>query len=177
MKQNKILALVLLFFAALLVSACTNGSALTGNSNWPGLTVEGDTVYTSNANFVEAIKDGQKLWNYPEPANNKLMFFAAPAVDEKYVYAGTYNNQLHVINKADGTFAASVEVGNNKNKIIAAPLAADGNVFVVSSGGMVSCYPTDITGGTLQPKWQLTLSNEIWVKPEYSGGTLYVASM
>ena len=177
MKQNKFLALALLFLCALAISACTSSSALTGNTSWPGMTAEENIVYTANGSFIEAVRDGQKLWSYPESANNKLNFFAAPAVDETHVYAGTYNNQLHILNKADGTLAASVEVGNNKNKIIAAPLVAEGNVIVVSSGGMVSSYPTAVSGETVTPNWQTTLSSEAWVKPEYNDGTLYVASM
>ena len=57
-----------------------------------------------------AIRDGQKVWSYPESANNRLSFFASPAVADTHVYAGTFSNQLHVLNKEDGTLAASVEV-------------------------------------------------------------------
>lgn len=177
MKQNKILTFALLLVCAIAVSACTNGSALTGNSSWPGHAAEGSIVHAANGSFVEAVRDGQKVWSYPESANNKLSFFAAPAVDETHVYAGTYANQLHILNKEDGTLAASVEVGNNKNKIIASPVVAEGNVIVLSSGGMVSSYPTAVSGETLTPNWQTTLSGELWVKPVFYDGTLYIASM
>ena len=177
MKNNKILALALLILCTIAVSACTNSSALTGNSSWPGMTAEDDIVYTANGTFVEAVRDGQKIWSYPESANNRLSFFAAPAVDETHVYAGSYTNQLHILNKENGTLAASIEVGNNKNKIIASPLIAGENVIVVSSGGMVSSYPTNASGETITANWQTTLSGEIWVKPEYYNGTLYIASM
>lgn len=177
MKNNKLLYLVLLLLAAMAVSACSSRGALTGSTSWPGLTAEGSIAYTANGSFVEAVQDGEKLWSYPEPANNRLSFFAPPALDETHVYAGTYANQLHVLNKADGTLAASVEVGNNKNKIIASPIVVDGNVIVVSSGGMVSSYPTTFSGETLTPNWQTTLAGELWVKPVFHDGTLYIASM
>lgn len=177
MKNNKILAIALLFLCTIAVTACTSSSALNGSSSWPGITAEDDIVYTANGSFVEAVRNGQKVWSYPESANNRLSFFAAPAVDETHVYAGTYSNQLHILNKEDGTLAASVEVGNNKNKIIASPLIADGNVIVVSSGGMVSSYPTAVSAETVAPNWQTSLTGEIWVKPEFFDGTLYVASM
>lgn len=177
MKKNQLLALGLLFLCVMAVSACTNGSALTGNTNWPGAAVEDDIIYASGGSFVEAVLDGNKLWSYPESANNKLSFFAAPAVDGDFVYVGTYSNQLHILNKADGSLVISAEVGNNKNKIIAAPVVADGKVFVLSSGGMVSAYPATGFGDTLAPLWQTTLSSEIWVKPVYAEGVLYVASM
>lgn len=176
MKQNQIIALALLFLCVLAVSACTSSSAMTGNSSWPGITAEDDIVYTANGGLIEAVQDGKKLWSYPESANNRVSYYAAPAVDDKYVYAGTYTNQLHIINKADGTSAASVEVGNNKNKIIAGPIVADGNVIVLSSGGMVSSYPAE-GSESLSANWQTTLSSELWVKPVYENGVLYVASM
>ena len=148
MKQNQILALALLFLCVLAVSACTSSSALNGSSSWPGLTVENDVVYTANGGMIEAVQNGSRLWNYPDTANNRVAYYAAPAVDDKYVYAGTYTNQLHVINKADGTLAASVEVGNNKNKIIASPLLADGNVIVLSSGGIYLTDRNELLSGT-----------------------------
>lgn len=177
MKYNKQLALGLLFLCIMAVSACTSSSALTGNSSWPGITADGDTVYAANGSFIEAVQNGTKLWSYPESANNRLAFFAAPAVDGDYVYAGTYTNQLHILNKADGTLVVSAEIGNNKNKVIAAPLVADGKVFVLSSGGMVSAYPAEVSGDSISPLWQTTLTGEVWVKPVYENGILYVASM
>ena len=177
MKQNKLFAMVLVFLCVMAVSACTRSNALTGGSSWPGITVDNDVVYISNGSFVEAVQNGQKLWNYPEPANNRLSFFAAPAVSDSYVIAGTYSNQLHILNKNDGTLAASVEVGNNKNKIIASPIIIGDKVYALSSGGTVSCYTINVSGEALTPDWQTTLSSEIWVKPDYNDGTLYVVSM
>ena len=177
MKQNKLFAIALLFLCVIAVSACTRNAQLTGGSNWPGLTSEDDIVYSANGSFVEAVRDGKKLWSYPAEANRNLSFYAVPAVDDKYVYVGTYSNQLHILNKADGTLAASVEIGNNKNKIIASPLVAEGKVYAVSSGGMVSSYNVNVSGETMTPNWQSTLTSEAWVKPVLYNGTLYVASM
>ena len=177
MKKNQIFALVLVLLCGLAISACTQSNAMTGGSSWPGMTAEDGIVYTANGTFVEAIQDGKKLWSYPAEANKRLSFFAAPAVDESHVYAGSYDNQLFILNKADGALAASAVIGNNKNKVIASPIVVDGKVYVVSSGGMVSSYTVNVSGETLTPNWQTTLSSEIWVKPVYFDGTLYVASM
>lgn len=177
MKQNKIIALVLVLLCVLAVSACTRNAQLTGATSWPGMTVEDNVVYTANGSFIEAIQDGQKLWSYPQEANRNLAFYAAPVADESHVYVGSYSNQLHILNKTDGTLAASAEVGNSKNKIIDSPVVADGKVYVVSSGGMVSSYTVNVSGETMTPNWQTTLSGELWVKPVYFDGTLYVASM
>ena len=119
MKSNKIYALLLLMLGVLLVSACSSRSAMNSSNSWPGITADGNVVYTANGSLVEAVENGKMLWSYPESANSRISYYAAPAFDDNFVYAGTYTNRLHVINKADGTLAADIEVGNNKNKIIA----------------------------------------------------------
>ena len=177
MKQNKITALFLLMLCVLVLSACSSRNAMNNSQSWPGITADGDTVYAANGNMIEAVKDGSKVWSYPESANGRISYYAAPAVDDKYVYAGTYSNRLHIINKEDGTLAADIEIGNNKNKVIASPLLTDDSVIVASSGGMVSSYPINAFGETVSPKWQTTLSGEVWVRPVYENGSVYVASM
>ncbi len=177
MKRNQYLAMLLLLVSVLAVSACSSRSAMYGSTSWPGITSDGDVVYTANGNLIEAVQDGQKSWSYPESGNSRVSYYAAPAVDEKRVYAGTYTNRLHIINKEDGALVADIEIGNNKNKVIASPLIADGNVIVLSSGGMVSSYSADASGESVSPNWQTMLTGEAWVKPDYDNGTLYVASM
>ena len=176
MKKNRILVLALFCLGVLLCSACSNRSALNSSQSWPGIASDGETVYSANGGFVEAVRDGQKVWSYPE-SSSRSAFFAAPAVDEDHVFAGSYSNHLMILNKADGTLAADIEVGNNKNKIIASPLVEEGHVYVLSSGGMVSSYPADAAGEAIAADWQTTLSGEVWVKPVYENGSLYVASM
>lgn len=177
MKKNQIFALLVLLLCTIAVTACSSRSAMYSSTSWPGAAADGDVVYTANGGLIEAVSGGKKLWSYPESANNRISYYAAPAVDDSRVYAPTYTNRLHIINKADGTLAADIEIGNNKNKVIASPLIAEGSIYVVSSGGMVSSYPENAAGESIAPNWQTTLSNEIWVRPVYDNGTLYVASM
>ena len=173
MKNNKLLAAALLLMLALVLSACSSSSSTSSSNNWPGVAVEEDTVYAANGSAIEAVRDGKRLWTYPTDGS-KLQFFAAPAVDDTQVYAGTYSNQLHILNKEDGTLAASIELGSSKEKVIASPILADGNVIVLSSGGTVSAYKTD---GSAEPVWQTKLSNELWVTPTLDNGTLYIITL
>ncbi len=177
MKKNQYLAMLLILLCTLAVSGCSNRSAMYSSTSWPGITADGDIVYTANGTVVEAVQNGQKQWSYPESGNGRVSYYAAPAVDDSHVYVGTYNNRLQIFNKEDGSLVTDIEIGNNKNKVIASPLLADGNVIVISSGGMVSSYPADASGETVTPNWQTVLSGEAWVKPGYDNGTLYVASM
>ena len=173
MKNNKLLAAALLLMLALVLSACSSSRSTSSSNNWPGVAVEEDTVYAANGSAIEAVRDGKRLWTYPTDGSN-LQFFAAPAVDDTQVYAGTYSNQLHILNKEDGTLAASIELGSSKEKVIASPILADGNVIVLSSGGTVSAYKTD---GSAEPVWQTKLSNELWVTPTLDNGTLYIITL
>ena len=65
MKQNKITALFLLMLCVLVLSACSSRNAMNNSQSWPGITADGDTIYTANGNMIEAVKDGSKLWSYP----------------------------------------------------------------------------------------------------------------
>ncbi len=176
MKKNQFFAIALLL-CVLVLSSCSSKSATYSSTSWPGIAADGDVVYTANGTSVEAVQDGQKLWSYPESGNSRVSYYAVPAVDDDHVYVGTYNNRLQIFNKGDGSLVTDIEIGNNKNKVIASPLLADGNVIVLSSGGMVSSYPADVSGETVTARWQTVLSGEVWVKPGYDNGTLYVASM
>ena len=177
MKQNKILTLALLVLGVLLLSGCSSRNALNNSSSWAGITADGDVVYSANGGLIEAVQNGQKLWRYPDSGNGRMMYYAAPAVSDEHVFAGSYSNHLLVLNKADGTLAADIEVGNNKNKIIASPLLAENALIVLSSGGMVSSYPADASGEGVTANWQTTLSGEVWVKPVFENNSVFVASM
>ena len=177
MKQNKLFALALMFLCILALSGCASNGAMTGNSNWPGTSGEDDIIYIADGSYIEAVQDGKKLWSYPNETNSRLSMYAAPTVDDSHIFVGTYANQLYILNKDDGSMAATVEVGNNRNKIIASPLVVDGKVYVASSGGMLSSYTVNLSGENLTPNWQTNFSGELWIQPVYYDGTLYVISM
>lgn len=173
MKKQTIILIALLTFAALVLSGCTSTSSVNNSVNWPGMASEEDVVYFSGGNRVEAVKDGEAVWQYPAESSNRVQFYAAVAFDDSNVYAGTYSNQLHIFSKEDATPIRTIELENSKNKIIAAPVLTDDHVIVLSSGGAVTAFASS----DFEQKWQTALSGELWVKPVFDNGKLYIASM
>lgn len=174
MRKETLILILLLICAALMLSGCGSSSSSVSTAvNWPGLTADENTVYYASGNFVEAVENGKRLWQYPEEANGRLSFYAPVAFDDENVFAPTYSNQLHVLSKEDGTLIHTIEVGNSKNRIIASPILNDDTLIVLSSSGIVTAYSV----GSMEQKWQTVLHGEVWVKPVSYDGKIYVASM
>lgn len=175
MKKNKIILLsILLILSALVLSSCSGSSTMNNSTSWPGISSDGKTVYSAYNTSISAVNDGTKVWNYPESAENGLSFYAAPLVDGDKVYAGTYNNQVHVLNKETGTLIQKIELPSVKSKIIASPVIADGLLLISSSDGTVYAYAlSDLTKSV----WSVKLTSEIWTTPLVVDGEVYVASL
>jgi outer membrane protein assembly factor BamB len=175
MKLTKKLTLFLLLIgASLLLSGCTRASSLMNASSWPGLSVDDSTVYIAYGPSVLAIQDGKLLWRYPAEPDRNLAFFANPLVYGDTVYAGSYNNQLHLLNKDNGSLISTVVLSATKNKIISAPTVLEDTLLIPSSDATIYAFdPTNMT----TPKWKIRLSNEIWSSPIEVGDEIYVFSL
>jgi outer membrane protein assembly factor BamB len=113
------------------------------------------------------------LWKYPAEAQNGMMFFAAPTIYDGKIYAGTYQNEVHILNQNDGTLITKIALETNKNKILASPVIADDMLFIASNNGSVYAYAlADLNA----PVWQTDLSTEIWGSPFVSDGKVYVTT-
>ena len=51
----------LLILCVLVLSACSSRNAMYNSQSWPGITADGDTVYTANGNVIEAVKDAKPM--------------------------------------------------------------------------------------------------------------------
>ncbi len=147
---------------------------MNNSTSWPGISSDGKTVYSAYNTYISAVNGGTKVWNYPESAEKELSFYAAPLIDGDKVYAGTYNNQVHVLNKETGTLIQKIELPSVKNKIIASPVIADGLLLISSSDETVYAYAlSDLTKSV----WSVKLTSEIWTTPLVVDGEVYVASL
>lgn len=175
MRKNKNLFFTLFsILIVLILSSCAGNSAMNNATSWPGLSAEDDILYVASSTSISAVREGVKLWSYPVPADNSLLFFAAPQVDDEKIYAGTYSNQVHVLNKEDGTLIQKIELPSPKHKIIASPVVADSNLLIPSSDGVIYAYAlTDLS----KPVWTARLTSEIWTSPVALNGHIVVASI
>ena len=107
-------------------------------SSYRGLALDDDQAYVSTSEgSVVALRrrDGTVLW---QQDGLKRRGLSAPAVDGNAVVVGDFDGYLHWLDRNSGKFVAREHPGGTR--ISAAPIAADGRVFVVDDGGKVAAF-------------------------------------
>lgn len=171
MKNHKKLLFVMLgLLLTGMISGCSTAAGAA--SSWPGVTVEGETGFFAYSSQIFAIntKNGSLQWQYPAEADAKIQFYAAPAVNEDTVYAGTYANTLVAINRSNGVEKWVFRGANDR--YIGAPLAVNGNVYAPNSDKFL--YALSTNGDLL---WKFETAGPIWTQPLSDGTNLYLTSM
>ncbi len=154
-----------------------------GADNWAGMSSDGDIVYLAWGNEVTAIDiDSQRrVWSFP-PDSGAVKFFAAPSFgdgsllladygESKGLFSPGVNTSVYAINPDNGTLIwRSQEVASDR--IIASPLAADGQIFVGTAENTVIAL--DGNGNT---QWTQETEHAVWGQPSYEDGVVVVASM
>ena len=145
-------------------------------SSWPGLTEADGVVYTANAYMVEAVRDGERLWFYPNDPEEKAreLFFANPVIDGGLVYAGSYSNRVHVLDAESGSLEGEITLPDDKHKLIAPVVVTDTLVLIPSSDSTLYAYRKGEYG---QPVWKTALTNELWQAPTVLDGTVYAVTL
>lgn len=90
-KRRPVKGPAILYFivASLFLAAC--GTAV-ANSNWPGMSVDGDEVYVAYGPGVVAvdIAEEEETWSFPSEPNRNVQFYAAPSVLDGRIVFGDY---------------------------------------------------------------------------------------
>jgi len=175
---------LLFTLAAMLVVLTACGSRIT-NTNWAGLSTDGQKVYLAFGPRVLAYDPATQTqaWLYPAE-NSAVNYFAAPAAENGRVIIGDYG-------RAGGFFSPRVTItlhglqenGNSvselwantdaSDKIVAPPLQVGDQLFVGTADNHVLAL--NATNGTLL--WDFETDHAIWGQPALRDGTLYVTSM
>lgn len=167
-----LLILIVILLGGLL-SACAGGASTV--TSFPGVTVDLDseTVYLANGPIVYAINpaNGAEKWRYPAEANNKISFYAAPALTQDgQVIVGGYDNVLYSLDAATGelnwTFTEA------QNRYVASPLAHGEYIFAPSTDSYL--YALDLDGNL---RWKYQTGHEQWGTPAMNGTNVYVPGM
>jgi outer membrane protein assembly factor BamB len=169
-----------LIFAVLLVGSLLTSCAGTGvaATNWPGMTVDtdGQTIYLANAAHVYALNsaNGTEKWRYPSKAENKLAFYAPPALTgDGQLIAGAYNNQLYSLNRENGAQNwVFSQVAHDYYYFVAGPSASEEQIYAPSTDK--NLYAVN-SSGALQ--WQFAAEDALWGTPATDGKNIYLASM
>jgi outer membrane protein assembly factor BamB len=170
--RNYLLLSVLLILSGVL-SACAGGTGT--NISWPGLTVDesNQVAFVAQGSQVYAIdvENGSAKWLFPEKADRKMSFYAAPALlGEDQVIVGGYDKVLYNIDRQNGQVNWSFP--DATNLYVAGPLVTDQVIFAPNSSNTL--YALGIDGKKL---WSFEAEHSLWSTPAFDGKLVYLPSM
>ena len=182
--KKKLIIVTTILLGAVLLSACVGGA--TRGMSWPGLSTDGTLVYLADGPFVFAVSvgDGRAIWRYPGERDNKLVFYAPPAVTPDGLIivgsAGT-DHSLIALNPNDvnpdtnAPFEAWKFTGATDHWV-AAPLVLENKLFAVNSDG--NLYILDLQDQrSVKEASVVELGGRLWSQPTTDGERVYVTSL
>jgi outer membrane protein assembly factor BamB len=182
--RKKLIFITTILLGAFLLSACAGGPI--HGSTWPGLASDGSLIYLADGPFVYAVSlgDGRQIWRYPGQRDNKLVFYAPPAVTPDGLIvvgsAGT-DYRLVALNPNDinpDTNAPFVEweFTGAKDHWVAAPLVVEDKLFAVNSDG--NLYIIDLQDNkSAKDATVVKLGGRLWARPITDGERVYITSL
>lgn len=178
-------AIFLLILVSYLLIACDGTGAET---NWPGLSTNGESVYVAYGPGVLAynVTSQAQEWFFPQEANRALQFFAAPSVEDGQVIFGDFGASGGMLSPGVVvTLYALDDTGDGvpgtlwsrsdlvSDRVVASPLQVGNRVFVGTANNYLIAL--DVTNG--DKLWEFETGHSIWGQPAYKDGVLFVASM
>jgi outer membrane protein assembly factor BamB len=147
MNKKRFFLLTLILLLGGLLSACSGATAA---SSWPGLSTDQNTAYLAYNQEVYAVNvaDGNltEQWRFPNPVNNKISFYAPPAMSaNKQLLAGGFDHILYSLNSDNGSQVWAF--AEAKDRYIAAPLVTDKAIFAPNADW--NLYALDLNGKLL----------------------------
>jgi outer membrane protein assembly factor BamB len=148
--------------------------------NWPGLTLEGNTLYVisgapQRVYLLDAETGAQKAIFLPGGVENGIFYWSPVTVAGGTAFVGFGDVQsgvagLYAFDPETGQEQWHVEAGN-----LILPAYADGVVYFGDSDGRV--YAVDVETKSLKPGWAFEADEAIWASPLVDDQRVYVASM
>lgn len=166
-----------------LLTAC---GARTTNTNWAGLSTDGERVYLAFGPRVLAYDPAtqSQAWVFPDETT-QVAYYAAPSVQDGRVVIGDYGRpggffsprvtvSIYGLQESDrGITQSWVSDQSAFDKIVAPPLQVEDRVFVGTADNHVLAL--NATDGS--EIWDFEANHAIWGQPAYRDGTLFVAAM
>ena len=171
-KNPYFLVLVFVLLTSFLTSCAGGGQAV---ASWPEVTIDLDreTAYLAAGPFLHAINltNGSEKWHFPAEANNKISFYAAPALtqDGQVILSG-YDHKVYSLDPASG--AEKWVFSEGTNRYIASPLAYETGIYAPSSDNFL--YALDLSGIS---RWKFETDHVQWSTPATDGKNLFLPSM
>lgn len=172
MKNKRFTSFAVLILGSLLLTGCGGGF---GASSWPGITVaqESNTAYLAYNQHVYALdtETGQEQWRFPQEADNRITFFAAPQITEdgQLLVAG-YNNVLYSLDpQSNGSLNWQFAGGD---RFVGSPLAGNEIIYAPNTDHVL--YALSAQGELL---WTFRTEEPQWAQPASNGQEIYLTSM
>jgi outer membrane protein assembly factor BamB len=150
--------------------------------NWPGLTVDGDTVYVISGSpqqvyMLDAETGAQKGTFMPSGDPKPPLYWSPVEVGDGLAFVGFAEPQSSIA----AMYAFDPETGQEQwnipadSYVIPAPTYAGDVVYFGDTAGNV--YAVDIESKRVKPGWPFVAESAIWASPLVAGDTLFVAAM
>jgi outer membrane protein assembly factor BamB len=171
-------AAVMLLLLGVVLSGC--GAAPVAE-NWPGLTLNGDTIYVISGSpqqvyMLDAETGVQKGTFMPTGERKGVAYWSPVTVGGDLAFVGFAEPQSEIA----GLYAFDPETGQEQwhvpaeSLIIPAPVYGDGVVYFGSSDGRL--YAVDVETRSVKPGWPFEAQDAIWASPLVQDGRVYVAA-
>ena len=167
------------------------GTVLTGcgaapvSQNWPGLTVDGDTIYAisgapQEVYILDAETGAVKATFMPQglgDSRGAVNYWSPVTVGDGLAFAGFFQEK----SDSNGLYAFDPETGQQQwqilvnSQILPAPTYVDGVVYFGSTDKNV--YAVDVESQRIKTGWPFEAGSAIWASPLVADGRVYVASM
>jgi len=173
MKSKYILITSFLLILGNALTACTGGSFAA--TSWPGLTVASNTAYLAYNTQLYAFQtsNGSEQWHYPDKPDNKISFYATPAItSDGQLIVGGFNNVLYSLNPSSGQL--NWQFSDAKNRYIGGALVTDQGIYAPNADK--NLYALDLKGALL---WTFTAKDPNWAQPALGNQChcIYLTSM
>lgn len=113
-------------------------------SSYRGFNLDDDNLYVTNSDSVVVAlrkRDGAVLWEFSGLRKRGL---TAPVVDGDALVVADYQGYVHWLDKATGAILARAKTDGDR--ITNAPVAADGNVFIMTDSGDLLAFKSSPKG-------------------------------
>jgi outer membrane protein assembly factor BamB len=183
--KKKLIVITTILFGAFLLSACAGGPI--HGSTWPGLATDGSLIYLADGPFVYAISlgDGREIWRYPAERDNKLVFYASPAVTPDGLVivgsAGTDHSLIALspndINPDTNAPFEAWRFTGARDHWMAPPLIFENKLFAVNADGKL--YILDLQDGRSSKEATVVDlgGGRPWAQPTTDGERVYITSL
>jgi outer membrane protein assembly factor BamB len=176
-------AVLLLLLLGLVLSGC---GATPVAQNWPGLTVDGDTVYAitgapQEVHILDAETGAVKATFMPQGIEGSaaaVSYWSPVTVGDGLAFVGFFQDRSEANN---GLYAIDPETGQQQwrvlvdSQILSKPAYADGVVYFGTTDKMV--YAVDVESEGILTGWPFETDSAVWASPLVVDGRVYVASM